>query len=187
MEIALGILGGLAAIAFALWLGFVTTQRSTALAPYKPHQVVPYEPIRMEPVKPIADPNSSVLMQGLAQQISSLNVNEAVDIEHTLLDNGGQRVRFARVAMPPLVRPMLEQPRLNPANETKHEKELKRIRKAAERVAESINRGGAPNVDASLNVDGLPCMLKKTADGYDLMLIKPDGSLQFMAHLGARS
>lgn len=200
MEAVIGIIAGCGVIVGAFLLAGFTTKTPTvmqplALPPPPPPPQPIYEPVRLQPVrtdamKPPVDPNSALVLQGAALQIGSLGKNEAFDIEHTWTESG-QKLRFCRVDLPPLVRPMqTEPPRLNLAHETKYEKELKKLRKAAEKVAEGLNGGTVRptfvnGLSGTLNVDGVPCMLKKSDNGgYDLMLIKPDGKLEFMCHLG---
>lgn len=168
---------GIAGLGFFLLMR--ESRKTEVVQVYPAPQAVHYQPPpeRRLPPAPVMEMTSQVLLQGVAQQISSIGLNEAFDVEHILTDTG-QKVRFARVGLPPLVRPM-GQPQITHSDN--QEKELRKLRKAAERVA--ANCGGV-RINQQLDVDGVPCMMKKADKGYDLFLIKPDGALQFMAHLG---
>lgn len=161
-ELAQGFVIGLAIIGAVFWIamrsvGFTpkVTQSENAPALYQPHPVQAYQP----PPK-IMEVNSQVLLQGVAQQISCIGVNECFDVEHQITDTG-QKIRFARIGLPPLVRPM-----------------------AVQQIAQGVSHGtlGAGHLD----VDGIPCMLKKSDTGFQLFKITPHGQLEFVCTLGAK-
>lgn len=112
METAIGLIIGAGILTVICLLAVRTTRKPQAVyLPAPTPQPVPIVvvPQRAEPMKSIVDPNAAAVMMGLGQQISSLGTNEAIDIEHTWNDSG-QKVRFCKLALPPMVKPLLSAP-----------------------------------------------------------------------------
>jgi hypothetical protein len=131
------------------------------------------------------DPNgNSAIHQGIAQQVTSLGPNQSFDIECSATPTGA-KISFARRSHPPMVSPMAMAPEVyavdNNADELKSlKRQVRKLRVELERAKfEHVKVGGR------MDVNGIPCMLHKTPNGYDLMRIGPDGQLEFLAHLGA--
>lgn len=153
-------------------MGWFTKKIDPELLPAYRQQMTPYH----YESKPVLDINSNThVMQGIGQQIASIGPNQAFDIEVSQTAQGS-RVRFAKVGIPPMVAPMAQ----GSDDVASLKKEMKKLRHELERAKFShVKQGGR------MEVNGIPCMLRRTPNGYDLMRIGPDGQLEFMAHLGA--
>lgn len=129
---------------------------------------------------------NSHVMQGLGQQIASIGPNAAFTIEHENTGKGS-KLTFSRTSVAQIVPPL---PPLAASDRKYSEKtdEMRRVEKQLRKLRHELERAKFEHVKqgSRTEVNGIPCMLQKTANGYDLMRIGPDGQLEFMAHLGAR-